>query len=83
MMYIIAYCSNLQQSTQRRKWVRPANLSRNRNVYYINNNLKLKAIDPEACFKHRRMTRDLYDKLLCTLKLGIKLIVNYWCNCQL
>lgn len=61
-LYLMVH--NLQKkSVQRRWWVRPANRSRDKDGYFVNNYLKLREIDPEDFFKHTRMTRDLYEEL--------------------
>lgn len=67
-LYLMVRKFHERNASQRRWWVRPANRSRDKDGYFVNNYLKLKEIDPEAFFKHTRMTRELYNGLLNLLK---------------
>lgn len=87
-LYMLVYDLNLQYSPRRRWWVRPANRSREKDGYFINNYLKIKAIDPEDFFKHTRMSRHVYNKLLNLLqeelsKHSIRKPISFECRLAL
>ncbi|KAK5644198.1 hypothetical protein RI129_008043 [Pyrocoelia pectoralis] len=87
-LYLLVLGFNLQNSPQRRWWVRPANRSRNKDGYFINNYLQLKEIDPEDFFKHTRMTRNLYNRIINLLepeltKHSIRKPISFECRLAL
>lgn len=64
-MAVDCYCQN---TVKRRWWVRPINCKRDALGYFATTYLKIKEIDPQQFFKHTRMDRALYDKLLDLVK---------------
>lgn len=69
MFLMISYLTIVKlRKRNRRWWVRTANVTRNIDGYYKTCYQRIKECDPEAFFKHTRMTRPVYNLLLTLIK---------------
>lgn len=85
-MYYLYICRlNLSQARERRWWVREIYLNRDEAGYFAKMYKNMKDQDPEQFFKHTRMDRRVYDRLLSLTKdhltkKSIRKPINFECR---